>query len=661
MSGRNHAELIWKIADLLRGPYRPKEYGQVILPFTVLRRMDCVLKPTKDAVLAEYEKHKDGGLPLTAVLPRAAKLSFYNTSRYTLENLGDPDHVRSNLLDYVNGFSANVRDIFDEFDFAAQIDRLDKNDLLLLVTREFARQDFDPKLVSNAEMGAIFEHLILKFAESSNETAGEHFTPREVIELMVDLLFQPDEHAGGLADPNAIRTVYDPTAGTGGMLSVADEHLRAMNPTAKLALFGQEINPSSYAICKADMVIKGQPVDAIILGNTLTGDGHAGRTFNYCLSNPPYGVDWKPSQRVVVEESKDGFDGRFGPGLPSISDGQMLFLLHLISKMRPKRQGGGRAGIVLNGSPLFTGKAGSGESNIRQWIIENDLLDTIVALPTDMFYNTGIATYVWILDNDKPVERQGTVQLIDGSGLWHKMRKSLGSKRKRLDRDDIDAILHAYAEHTANTDAGDSAGDGISKVFDNDDFGYRTITVERPLRLNFHTTPERINQVLADKTVDKALTTDSKVLLRTALEAMDPTVVWKDRDEFNKAFGKELGNVGLRLSTPHRKAILAALGERDQTANECRDTKGNLEPDPKLRDTENVPLKENIHEYFAREVTPHVPDAWIDETKTKTGYEIPFTRHFYKYVPPRPLAEIDADVERVIAEITALFKQVEEA
>lgn len=658
MSGRNHAELIWKIADLLRGPYRPKEYGQVILPFTVLRRMDCVLKPTKDAVLAEYEKHKDGGLPLTAVLPRAAKQSFYNTSRYTLDNLGDPDHIRSNLLDYVNGFSANVRDIFDEFDFAAQIDRLDKNDLLLLVTREFARQDFDPAIVSNAEMGTIFEHLILKFAESSNETAGEHFTPREVIELMVDLLFQPDEHAGGLADPNAIRTVYDPTAGTGGMLSVADEHLRAMNPTAKLALFGQEINPSSYAICKADMVIKGQPVDAIILGNTLTNDGHDGRTFNYCLSNPPYGVDWKPSQRAVVEEAKDGFDGRFGPGLPSISDGQMLFLLHLISKMRPKRQGGGRAGIVLNGSPLFTGKAGSGESNIRQWIIENDLLDTIVALPTDMFYNTGIATYVWILDNDKPEQRQGTVQLIDGSRLWHKMRKSLGSKRKRLDRKDIDAILHAYAEHT---DATETTEGGLSRVFDNDDFGYQTITVERPLRLNFHTTPERIRLVFADKTVDKALNADSKALLRSALEAMDPAVVWKDRDEFNKAFGKELNNVGLRLSTPHRKAILAALGERDQTANECRDAKGNIEPDPKLRDTENVPLNEDIHEYFAREVTPHVPDAWIDETKTKTGYEIPFTRHFYKYVPPRPLAEIDADVERVIAEITALFKQVEEA
>ena len=653
MSGRNHAELIWKIADLLRGPYRPKEYGQVILPFTVLRRMDCVLKDTKDAVLAEYEKHKDSGLPLTAVLPRVSKHSFYNTSKYTLENLGDPDHVRSNLLDYVNGFSANVRDIFDEFDFAAQVERLDKNDLLLLVTREFARQNFTPARVSNAEMGTIFEHLILKFAESSNETAGEHFTPREVIELMVDLLFQPDAHAGGLADPNAIRSVYDPTAGTGGMLSVADEHLRAMNPTAKLSLFGQEINASSYAICKADMVIKGQPVDAIILGNTLTHDGHAGRTFNYCLSNPPYGVDWKPSQRVVVEEARDGFDGRFGPGLPSVSDGQMLFLLHLVSKMRSKRQGGGRAGIVLNGSPLFTGKAGSGESNIRQWIIENDLLDTIVALPTDMFYNTGISTYVWILDNDKPTDRQGTVQLIDGSGLWHKMRKSLGSKRKRMDREDINTVLHAYANPDSDSDR--------SKVFDNDDFGYRTITVERPLRLNFQTGADRIERVFTEKVIDKTLDTASQASLRAALEAMDATVVWKDRDAFNQTLGKALGNHGIRLSAPQRKALLAGLSERDQTADICVDGKGNPEPDPQLRDTENVPLKEDIHRYFAREVSPHVPDAWIDETKTKTGYEIPLTRHFYKYVPPRPLAEIDADVERVIAEITALFKQVEQA
>lgn len=655
MSGRNHAELIWKIADLLRGPYRPKEYGQVILPFTVLRRMDCVLTDTKEAVLAEYEKHNDSGLPLTAILPRVSNQSFFNTSKYTLEKLGDPDHVRANLLDYVNGFSQNVRDIFDEFDFAAQVERLDKNDLLLLVTREFAEQDFNPKTVSNAEMGTIFEHLILKFAESSNETAGEHFTPREVIELMVDLLFQPDEHAGGLADPSAIRTVYDPTAGTGGMLSVADEHLRAMNPTAKLSLFGQEINPSSYAICKADMVIKGQPVDSIILGNTLTGDGHAGRTFNYCLSNPPYGVDWKPSHRDVVEEAKNGFDGRFGPGLPSVSDGQMLFLLHLISKMRPKKQGGGRAGIVLNGSPLFTGKAGSGESNIRQWIIENDLLDTIVALPTDMFYNTGIATYVWILDNDKPAERQGTVQLIDGSGLWHKMRKSLGSKRKRLDRKDIDKILAAYAAHTDVTD-----GDH-SKILDNDDFGYRTITVERPLRLNFQTSPERVERVFAEKVIQKTLSDGGRDELRNVLESMDAATLWKDRDAFNKALGKELGNAGVRLSTPQRKAVLAALSERDQTAEICVDAKGNPEPDPQLRDTENVPLKEDIHEYFAREVSPHVPDAWIDEAKTKTGYEIPFTRHFYKYLPPRPLAEIDADVERVIADIQALFTKVEHA
>ena len=469
---------------------------------------------------------------------------------------------------------------------------------------------------------------------------------------MVNLLFIEDDDV--LTKPGVVRSLYDPTIGTGGMVSVAEDHLLSLNPDARLVMYGQELNAESYAICKADMLIKGQDIANIIFGNTLSADGLLGKFFDYMLSNPPFGVEWKKIEAIIRKEyEQQGYNGRFGPGLPRVSDGSLLFLLHLISKMRPKKQGGGRAGIVLNGSPLFTGKAGSGESNIRQWIIENDLLDTIVALPTDMFYNTGIATYVWILDNDKPAERQGTVQLIDGSGLWHKMRKSLGSKRKRLDRRDIDTILAAYADHT------DAADSDLSKIFDNDDFGYRTITVERPLRLNFQTSPERIERVFAEKVIEKTMTDAGREDLRSVLESMDAATLWKDRDAFNKALGKELGNTGVRLSAPQRKAVLAGLSERDQNAEICVDGKGNPEPDPHLRDTENVPLKEDIHEYFAREVTPHVPDAWIDETKTKTGYEIPFTRHFYKYVPPRPLAEIDADVERVIADIQALFAKVE--
>jgi len=654
VTSKPDANFIWSIANLLRGPYKPKEYGDVVLPMTILRRLDCVLSPTKPDVLTEWRASKDGASAdlLDVRLRKKSGYSFYNTSNYTLPSLtGDSANVRANLLSYVESFSNNVQDVFTRFGFEEQIQRLEEADALYLVIQKFAAVDLSPKNVSNFEMGLVFEELIRKFAEASNETAGEHFTPREVISLMVDLLLVGDEDA--TSKPHVNRRVYDPAAGTGGMLSVMDEQLRQHNATASLSMAGQEINPSSYAVCKADMIIKGQPVDAIALGNTLTDDAHAGSKFHYCLSNPPFGVEWKTSQREVMKEHQQlGMRGRFGPGLPAVSDGSMLFLLHLIDKMRDVEKGDesvrGRAAIVLNGSPLFTGRAGSGESEIRRWIIESDLLDAIVALPADMFYNTGISTYVWVLDQRKPAERRGTVQLIDGSKMFVKMRKSLGSKRKQLSPEAIETIVkQLYAEHA-------EADDKRSKVFVNSDFGFHTITVERPLRLSFQVSTERIDAAIESSAVQK-LGAATQEQLRRALQSMDRKTVWNDRAEFVPVLGAALGRADVKIGTPVRKAIMTALGERDETAEICRDAKGDPEPDPKLRDTENVPLLDDIDEYFTREVEPHVPDAWVNYSKTKVGYEIPFTRHFYEYVPPRPLEEIDADVKRLIAEIQTLF------
>ena len=658
MPSKPDANFIWSIANLLRGPYKPKEYGDVVLPMTILRRLDCVLAATKDAVLSEQKRSGDRTAKdlLDVKLRKAAKYSFYNTSPYTLPSLtGDSANIKANLLSYVDGFSDNVRDVFTRFGFEEQVQRLEAANALYLVVQEFAKLDLRPQHVSNTEMGSVFEELIRKFAEASNETAGEHFTPREVIALMVDLLLVGDEDA--TTPGKAVnRRVYDPAAGTGGMLSTMDEHLREQNPSARLLMAGQEINPSSYAVCKADMIIKGQPVDAIALGNTLTDDAHAGKDFHYCLSNPPFGVEWKTSQREVVKEHKQlGFNGRFGPGLPAVSDGSMLFLLHLIDKMRtvdPDDENvRGRSAIVLKGSPLFTGRAGSGESEIRRWVIESDLLDAIIALPTDMFYNTGIATYIWVLDRKKPVERRGRVQLIDGSQMFTKMRKSLGSKRKELSPTDIETLVRLYA-------AFDDAGDKRSKAFPNEAFGFHTITVERPLRLAYQVTAERIDEAIQATAVQK-LDESTQEQLRRALQTLDRETVWKERPAFDQALGKALGNAGLQVGSPVRKAIHAALGERDETAEICTDAKGNPEPDPKLRDTENVPLGQDIDEYVEREGLPYVPDAWVDHAKTKIGYEIPFTRHFYEYVPPRPLEEIDADVKRLIAEIQDLFAELD--
>lgn len=577
MNQQTLSAFIWSVADLLRGDYKQSDYGKVILPFTVLRRLDCVLADSKRAVLAELAAKEKQGVNPEPFLLRKSGQSFYNTSALDLKTLlGDQDNIAQNLYSYVQAFSPAVRDVFERFEFHTQVERLAKAGLLYQVTEKFAQIDLHPDRVSNMQMGLVFEELIRKFSEISNETAGEHFTPREVIRLMVNLIFIEDDDI--LSKPGVVRTIYDPTAGTGGMLSVAGEYLAEHNPQARLTVFGQELNPESYAICKADMLIKGQDVANIAFGNTLSDDGHAAKHFDYMLSNPPFGVEWKKVEKEVRKEhEQQGYNGRFGPGLPRVSDGSMLFLLHLISKMRPAQEGGSRFGIVLNGSPLFTGSAGSGESEIRRYVLENDLLEAIVGLPTDMFYNTGIATYVWIISNRKPEARKGKVQLIDASGMWQKMRKSLGSKRKELSDAHIEHITRLFGDFV---EAQDAEGKPLSRIFDNEDFGYHSITVERPLR-----------------------------------------------DE-------------------HGQIVLGSKGKQ----------KGKPQADTSLRDTENVPYTEDVMAYFQREVLPHAPDAWIDPDKTKVGYEIPFNRHFYVFKPPRPLAEIDAELKQTTDRILDMIK-----
>lgn len=646
---------VWSIADQLRGVYKPHQYGNVILPMTILRRLDCILEPTRDEVQKLAQATPSEEL-LKVKVKKDLGLNFYNTSPWTLAKLvGDPDGLATNLSEYIAGFSANV-DVFERFKFDNEIAAMAEKNRLLLVMKKFAEVDLHPATISNAEMGDLFEELIRKFAEASNETAGEHFTPRDAIRLMVDLLFAEDGEA--LAEPGIVRSVYDPTAGTGGMLSVAEEHLLSRNPDARLRLYGQEINDQSYAICKSDMIAKGQDASNIQLGDTLAEDLFAGTHFDYCLSNPPYGVDWRASEEAVKDEvATRGAASRFAGGLPAIGDGQMLFLQHLASKMRPVRDGGGRAGIVLNGSPLFNGGAESGPSEIRRWLLENDLVDAIVALPTNMFYNTGIATYVWILDNTKAAERVGKVQLIDGTGFFTKMRKNLGSKNCEISPEDRDRIVKEYDAFTESEH---------SKIFPTDAFGYWTITVERPLKLNFACTPERIDRALADKKLAKA----DLEALRDMLYAM-PDALYRDREEFVAILKATLKAADIKLTAPQLKALWMGLSERDETAEPCRDKNGNLEPDTSLRDTENVPFPYGgstagadgreavIKVYVATEVLPHVPDAWVDESKTKVGYEIPFTRHFYTYVPPRPLEEIDADLEKQVAKILDLLREVE--
>ena len=646
----NHVSFIWNIAESLRGPFKPSEYGSVVLPFTVLRRLDAVLAETKPAVLAAAPEAE--GLPdmlRDVKLTNASGRQFYNTSPFDFAKLvADPQDLRPNIAAYIAGFSPNVRDIFDRFDFDKTLDKLADKNKLFAVTEKFAQADFHPATVSNIQMGLVFEELIRWANERSNETAGDHYTPREVISLMVQLLFATDDAA--LSKPGVVRSIYDPTAGTGGMLSVADEHLRGMNPGIQLALYGQDYNDSSYAICKADMVIKGQDVDNIRLGDTLTEDHFPDKKFDYALSNPPFGVDWKDQRDVVDDEHKTlGFVGRFGPGTPAVSDGAMLFLLHLVSKMRRPAYGGSRMAIVLNGSPLFSGGAGGGESNIRKWLLDNDLVEAIIGLPKDMFYNTGISTYIWILTNRKAPEREGTVQLIDAREFYGKLRKGLGSKRNELTAADIDRIVTLYAGFT----------DGEhSKIFRNEDFLYRTIIVERPLKLRWQATPDAIEQVFEARPVQK-LTDDEAARLRAALEALGDDAVWTNRDQFHKALKTATAAQKLKLPLPILKAVTAALGVQDDAADVCTDSTGNPEPDTSLRDTENVPWDQDVTEYLDREVLPYAADAWIDHSKTRKGAEIPFTRHFYKYVPPRPLEEIDRDLEAVMSDLRAMLTEVE--
>lgn len=658
MKTENHSQtaaFLWSIADLLRGDFKQSQYGRIILPFTLLRRMECVLEPTRDAVIAEL-KAQDGRPDLVRerLLLRASGQQFFNASKLTLATLSD-QQTGADLMSYVQSFSADAYEIFEHFHFDDFVQQLSSADLLYQVVQRFAAVDLSPQHVDNFGMGIIFEELIRKFAESSNETAGEHFTPRDIVHLTTSLVITGQDHK---LKPNSIVTIYDPTAGTGGFLSEGDEYIQSISEKVTVSLHGQELNPESFAICKADMLIKGQDVTSIKLGNTLSDDQLPQERFDFMLSNPPFGVEWKKVQKQITDEhGQKGFNGRFGPGLPRVSDGSLLFLLHLVSKMRNPREGGSRIGIILNGSPLFTGGAGSGESEIRRYLLQNDLVEAIIALPSDMFYNTGIATYVWILSNAKVTERKGKVQLIDGSQHFSKMRKSLGSKRQFITDEQITDLVRLYGrfEQTAQ-----------SKIFPIEAFGYRRITVERPLRLNFQASAARIEKVSEEKAIQK-LSSAARQSLITALTYLDADVIHRNRDQFGKLLKKSLTERSITLSALELKAVMGALSERDPEADICK-SKGQAEPDTGLRDYENVPLGESIYDYFEREVRPHVPDAWIDTSKTDeqdgevgiVGFEIPFNRHFYVFQPPRPLDEIDRDlkactdrIKRMIEELSA--------
>jgi type I restriction enzyme M protein len=683
----NKVAFIWNVADLLRGDYKKSEYGRVILPFIVLRRLDQVLAPTREAVWQAAEKYSADKTPDALrhrMLLKASKQGFYNTSKLdSAKLLADPSNIGANLMGFIHGFSQNVRDIMERFRFETQVTRLDGANLLFMVVRKFVAIDLHPYQcnpdgtfqvdddgepvpnVSNHEMGYIFEELIRKFSEQSNETAGEHFTPREVIKFMVTLLFAEDDEV--LHKVGIVRTMYDPACGTGGMLSVAEEHLAKLNPQARLEVFGQELNDESYAICKADMLVKGQDSGNVKCGNSFSEDGLPDLKADYLISNPPFGVDWSKAQTVVKSEHESrGHSGRFGPGLPRKNDGSLLFLLHMLSKMKPvtaNGEGGSRLAIVFNGSPLFTGAAASGESEIRRWVIENDMLEAVIALPDQMFYNTGISTYVWLVTNRKAPERKGKVQLINGVSYFEKMRKSLGDKRKALGEHHIEALTWLYADFEAGPNV---------KIFDNEDFGFHRITVERPLRLNFQASAERIARLADERAWQNLLKSKKKgeagqaqiaegqalqIAVAGVLEALDASVLHKDRPGFVKVLKAAAKAQDVKIPATISKALLTVLSERDETAEVCL-VKGKPEPDTSLRDYENIPLKEDIGAYMTREVLPHVSDAWVDESKTKVGYEIPFTRHFYVYEPPRRLEIIEKEIRDLEQEIQGMLAEV---
>jgi type I restriction enzyme M protein len=662
---RNHAAFIWSVADLLRGDYKQSEYQRVILPLVVLRRLDCVLEPTKAAVLKRKAEVEGRIENLEPVLQAAAGHQFFNTSKLDFRRLlDDPPNVADNLRAYIGAFSMAARDVVEKFDFNTQITRLDRANLLYRVVSRFADIDLHPNAVSNLEMGYLYEELIRRFSELSNETAGHHFTPREVIRLMVNLLFIEDEDI--LTKPGIVKTMYDPACGTGGMLSVAEDHLRALNSAARLEVFGQELNAETYAICRSDMMLKGQDASRIYWGNSFTEDGVPDGRFDYMLANPPFGVEWtKVETEIRSEADAKGFIGRFGAGLPRINDGSFLFLQHMISKMKAPEEGGSRLTIVFNGSPLFTGTAGSGESEIRRWIIENDWLEAVVALPDQLFYNTGISTYFWVVTNRKSPKRQGKVQLVDAREYFVKMRKSLGEKRQEISVEQIDAITRLYGDFSENEQV---------KIFAKEAFGYMRITIERPLRLRWEITETTIAAVEAAKALKKLDPLVRQELRDRLVEHLGATA--STEREMRKRLGSGLAQ--LRLAAPIEKALLEALAVRDEQAPAVADRKGNYEADPDLRQNENVPLpaialdfepdpSERLHrleflsvvnDYLKAEVLTYVPDAWVDTDKTKIGYEMPVTRYFYKYKPPRPLGEIDTEIKALEADIQRLLTEV---
>ncbi len=721
MNVQAHEELkakIWEIANRLRGPYRPPQYRLVMLPMVVLRRLDCVLEPTKDAVLKQRDELEAQGMPEAAMehlLGKAAdpkrKHPLYNTSPYTFARLlGDAENIAPNLVAYINGFSPTARRIFERFQFADQIEKLDSNNRLFTIVKAMADVDLHPDWIDNLQMGYLFEHLVMRFNEQANEEAGDHFTPREVIRLMANLIYTGEQD---VYRPGIYRRIYDPACGTGGMLSESAKLILSQNVRAELALFGQEYNDESWAICCSDMLIKDEDTANIVLGDTLgdgkTRDGFEGERFHYLMANPPFGVEWKDQKEIVEREHRTvGFSGRFGAGTPAINDGSLLFLQHMISKMHPWAEGdenqpGSKIAIVFNGSPLFSGDAGSGPSNIRRWIVENDWLDAIVALPDQLFYNTGIFTYVWLVTNRKPPERRGKVQLIDGTRFFRKMKKSLNNKRNEIAEDQIRHLTRVYGnyedgETTEVLIDGETETRIVSRIFENREFGFLKVTVERPLRMNFEATPERIarldqQRVFANLATSKkrkdAVEAKREVeegreqqdAIRALLATLEGHGRYMDREAFEADLMGAAKCFGLKIRSPVRKAIFAALGERDPDAEICKDSKGRPEPDTELRDTENIPLppgtalplrmdfgpdkpndrlveafREDIDAYMAREVLPHVSDAWVDYGKTRVGYEIPINRHFYVYKPPRPLDEIEADIARLEGEIAQLLR-----
>ena len=697
----NHSEIvsfIWGVADLIRDTFKRGKYQDIILPLTVLRRLDCVLAPTKRRVLETQAKLQGKKLEnLEPQLRKAASFAFYNTSRYDFDLLlADAPHLAANLRNYIAGFSPNMREVLEKFDFDNTITKLNEAGLLFQVVERFKNVDLHPDKIDNPTMGTIFEELIRKFNEALNENPGEHFTPRDVVHLMVDLLLAGDEDR--IRRKGAVITVYDPCCGSGGMLLITKEHITAgvrkngelirppLNPDADIHLFGQEVNPETWAVSKSDLFIKGptgRDADNIAFGSTLSNDRHAGRPFDFVIANPPYGKDWKRDEEAVVAEHERGSAGRFGPGLPRISDGQLLFLLHMLSHMKEPKDGGSRVAIIMNGSPLFTGDAGSGESEIRRWVLENDWLEALIAIPEQMFYNTGIATYIWVITNRKSAERKGKVQLIDATSFWTPMRRSLGDKRRELPADKAQEILRLLAAF--------EPGEFV-KIYPTTQFGFRKITVERPLRLNFQASQERILRLEEEKAFlglalskkkgepgakEQAEGRAFQDAIRRILKTM-PDTLYKDREKFLGALNAAEKKAGLKLPAPIIKAILSALSERDETAEICRGKDRNPEPDPELRDTESVPLingsdpvdedgvAASVRTFFDREVRPHVPEAWIDTSKRDlkdnlvglVGYEINFNRYFYRYVPPRPIEEIEADIKKLEAEIMEALKDI---